>query len=1353
VSTVTEFVRSGQRSWARTSVWSVTTFVVVAVLYGAGAQLAWDVFGGADIGLAFFPPAGVTLAALMILPRRLWPAVLAAIWAAEIVVDTHHGVTLVRAMGWALANSVEPLLGAIILIKMAGRLVDLGRRAGMARFLLAAVVAGPVAASIIGATVKVAGVGGSWTLAAIHWWAGDGLGVLAIGAPILSFRHGYDFKGRRRAIEGVVILIAATVASVLAFSTWTVPPTVLVLPVLIVAALRFGTVGVGSVTIIIAVVANISTAKGRGPFAALDNLSRPSQLAITQLFLASTVLSAWFLAIETTERATAQSREASERIARVRAEATHAVGMLSAGLVRALTIDQIADVLDTHAHRFLGASRATIALSQRGACAPAGTTGPLADAIRDKRTIALRSLEEVARTYPRLHDELSVAGLEALAVVPLPHGSNVSGAMSVSFATPQTFDDQQVTLLTAVAHTVGQALERAIAFDAERRLRESTEALTRVTAALFSLDSTPAVLTAAARQLPEVVAPAALDIVAIAADGTLRSVRASDETHRRDDAERDVPQEIASLASEAMASNRLVLRNRLIDERVPTSGTIPGDDVLAAGSSAAVPIGASDRRVGAVVLSLASATFDETQVQQLRLIGEILSQSLARAARVEDQHLRRRFAEVLAEVSSELVSSTADPIAVVSKAIVEGTASVVGADAGVLFEVESDRLHLVRAWGYRADHVAAWGELRLAARTPLSDAARGKTIVTLVNEQQWLAQYPQLSTVHQESGYTVTMAVPLIDARHASQMVLGLSFVELPTSTETIIGWLPSMADRWTNLLIQARLAARAQTTQHRLAALQRLTAGLAVARNVADVAETLSTTGATTFGATHVWCSLHDPSSRTLHLARTGVHLPSAETIGALSLDEDPVPATDAFLERTALYFRSADELATRYPDLAVPAAGKRAEALAVVPLMWHDTASGVLVLSYPAPRSFDAADRGLLETVADLCGQALERIRLAEHQHHAVIELQHAMLGEPDRIRFAHVGFAYRPADRELEVGGDWYDVIALPGGRAGLVVGDVVGHDVTAAATMGQLRSATRALAMIIDDPADVVTHVERFMSGLEPAGVSTMLYAVFDPRDRSLRYHCAGHLPPLLLTSDACSYLEGGRGAPLGVATSSRQPASTTLPADASLLLYTDGLVERRDESIDAGLARLVDTVERLAHLGEDALCRALVSEMVADADVRDDIAVLAIRPIPTSVRERIRADRDELRPLRHRVRAWLQSIDVPAERIDDVVLGLGEAVSNAIEHAYNGQAAAMIDVEGIIDGDRLEITIRDEGKWRPGPSRNDGGRGIDVMRAVTVEMEIETGSDGTTVRLVHELGDETTTPWPAHHTRS
>ena len=167
------------------------------------------------------------------------------------------------------------------------------------------------------------------------------------------------------------------------------------------------------------------------------------------------------------------------------------------------------------------------------------------------------------------------------------------------------------------------------------------------------------------------------------------------------------------------------------------------------------------------------------------------------------------------------------------------------------------------------------------------------------------------------------------------------------------------------------------------------------------------------------------------------------------------------------------------------------------------------------------------------------------------------------------------YLPATSDLEIGGDWYDVVQLPNGSMGLAIGDVAGHGLRAASTMGQLRMALRAYALEEDSPSQVLGRVRRLVRVLVP-DIVTLIYLVFDPESGALRFANAGHPPPLLVEGNGqTSYLEGGLGPPLGATAHPRPDIDATahLDADSTLLLFTDGLVERRGSSILDGLTRL------------------------------------------------------------------------------------------------------------------------------------------------------------------------------------
>jgi serine phosphatase RsbU (regulator of sigma subunit) len=245
----------------------------------------------------------------------------------------------------------------------------------------------------------------------------------------------------------------------------------------------------------------------------------------------------------------------------------------------------------------------------------------------------------------------------------------------------------------------------------------------------------------------------------------------------------------------------------------------------------------------------------------------------------------------------------------------------------------------------------------------------------------------------------------------------------------------------------------------------------------------------------------------------------------------------------------------------------------------------------------------------------QAEERAELdrarAQFFTEVAVTLQRAVLGPT----VLPEGFAvhYEPAAGTLEVGGDWYDVVHLPGGRYGVVVGDVVGRGLDAAAVMGQLRSAGRALLLESRSPAHVLSALDGFAELVSGATCSTVFCAVVDPGTCTLRYSSAGHPPAILVDEQGRStMLEGARGVPLAVLTGIERPeAEVALPPGSTLLLYTDGLVERRNEALDEGMARAVKALVEGRHLATGALSDVLTDQLLADAP-DDDVAFLLYR---------------------------------------------------------------------------------------------------------------------------------------------
>jgi serine phosphatase RsbU (regulator of sigma subunit) len=277
---------------------------------------------------------------------------------------------------------------------------------------------------------------------------------------------------------------------------------------------------------------------------------------------------------------------------------------------------------------------------------------------------------------------------------------------------------------------------------------------------------------------------------------------------------------------------------------------------------------------------------------------------------------------------------------------------------------------------------------------------------------------------------------------------------------------------------------------------------------------------------------------------------------------------------------------------------------------------------------RVLDDADVRVLEAFAAQCAQALDRVarleterRQASATRSLAETLQRSLLAEPPRSEHLDIAVRYRPAAREAHIGGDWYDAFLSPTGGTTLVVGDVTGHDQTAAVVAGQLRSMLRGIAYALDDagPAQVLGTLD---DALHHTGLQTLATAflarVDEPttegpdRWHTLRWSNAGHPPPLLITPDgAGELLERPADLLLGAvrAAPRRQHAVPLRPGD-TVVLYTDGLIERRDATLDDGFGRLVTVAPALASRPVDELCDEILTRL--HPDLTDDIALLAFR---------------------------------------------------------------------------------------------------------------------------------------------
>ena len=409
-------------------------------------------------------------------------------------------------------------------------------------------------------------------------------------------------------------------------------------------------------------------------------------------------------------------------------------------------------------------------------------------------------------------------------------------------------------------------------------------------------------------------------------------------------------------------------------------------------------------------------------------------------------------------------------------------------------------------------------------------------------------------------------------------------------------------------------------------------------------------------------------------------------------------------------------------------------------VPLLVGGRLLGVLHVGTLAPRHFRDVDVDLLQMVADRVALATQA-RLYETERRAAIVLQRSLL--PERLpQVPGLDVASRYiAGGEGDVGGDWYDLFTLPSGWVCMTVGDVVGRGLRAAAVMGRLRSAMRAYALATrSDPAAILDLIDRMMRQFEPGEMATAVLALLEPSFERLHLSLAGHPAPIVATADGqATYLDAPVDPPLGVAPpASRRVTAVDVPPGAVVCLYSDGLVERRAVPLDARLQRLREAVTvRPA----EEVCTTVMVQLVGDDRPTDDIALLTVRRLDPPSAEpldlAVPAVASSLRDIRAAAKRWLATVDAGPEDMIDVLLAVGEATSNVVEHAY-GPKGGLVHVRLELQRPDVVVTVRDTGRWRS-PRGDNRGRGTHIIQAVTDEFTVDRRSSGTEVVIRRRVG--------------
>ncbi|WP_415958499.1 SpoIIE family protein phosphatase [Streptomyces sp. 021-4] len=525
----------------------------------------------------------------------------------------------------------------------------------------------------------------------------------------------------------------------------------------------------------------------------------------------------------------------------------------------------------------------------------------------------------------------------------------------------------------------------------------------------------------------------------------------------------------------------------------------------------------------------------------------------------------------------------------------------------------------------------------------------------------------------------------------------------------------------------------------------ERTTSAMSRAVTVDDVTAALTGPGGLArLGADGLALGLVENSALNI-VALSGESLEALDGLGSGDLERN-LPLADAIRSGRPRFITSLAALARRYPVLEPHLGRLRFRAAAYLPLVAQARSLGGLALFYRERTVFNADERILCLGLAAIVAQSLQRAMLFDEEREFATQLQSAML--PPRIQDiegGEIAVRYHAAWSGRQVGGDWYDVIALPKNRYGLVVGDVQGHDTHAAAIMGQLRIALRAYAAEGHPPATVLARASRFLAELDTDRFATCTYAQVDLATGAARVVRAGHLGPLIRHTDGRVGSPQVRGGlPLGISTEFEDEEYPETRLDLvpgeTFVLYTDGLVEEPGADLDAGVEALRNEVSA-GPAGAEALADHLSDRLWERWGSGDDVALLVLRRSPdvgSSHAPRLhqyihQADPEGLSDARAIVRQALADWDM-AEFADDAELVTGELLVNVLLHTEGG---AVLTLEVLPEPvRRIRLSVQDRSSaWprrrTPGET-STSGRGLLLLDAVATRWGIEPRGEGKAV---------------------
>jgi serine phosphatase RsbU (regulator of sigma subunit)/anti-sigma regulatory factor (Ser/Thr protein kinase) len=978
--------------------------------------------------------------------------------------------------------------------------------------------------------------------------------------------------------------------------------------------------------------------------------------------------------------------------------------------------------------------RVTIGLTHRpGARIPRRARAPIAQASATGRPVVVRDRETFERSYP---DGVALTPYARAAVaVPLRVAGEVVGAASFLFDREQAMADDADVVARIAADLAGQALERARLYDLEHQSRRALDRILRMTPS-FHGDSAESVTTAICREAHMALGADLGILWRLRPDGGLELVGCEPAV------EPLVPGFVADLAQfprfrEAVERREVVF---VPDVQAEARGSgLERVRHLGLRSSLRIPVVVEEEAEHVLVVSWQSVVtgpdastmlLARRLADQVGLALEQLARRRAEAAATISADETRRLQEVTAGLSA---ASTAGEVGDIC---LEHAIAAVGADAGfvVLSRSGSVAVEMVSSAGYTEAELDIWRALGPDADVPIARAlASGEPVWALTAEE--MASFTGIES-GQDAGW---VTLPLV-TQAGTRGVLHIAFRDTRELSEAERTWLQTVVSQCAQALERSLLFDEEQRLRARSERLQEMTAALAnaltrvnvaevVARGVHDVLAADSTSLALVLEdrrilRTLAWEDDEDADARRLEM----------------SMDVE-TPQSDAVRQALPTFYETFDELRQRFPDVASAELADH-ESFLFVPLVAQRRVNGLLCVSWARRQPLPPDERRFVLSLAAQAAQALERAGHFESEQTIAATLQRSVLPTTlPRVEGVQLAARYLPGTAELNVGGDWFDAIPLRESRLGLAVGDVVGKGVRAAATMAQLRNALRAFSLDRTRPSSTLTRLNRLSEEVLETAFATVVYAVVDPRTLTCRYSSAGHPPPLVVFPDGrVELLEAGRGLPLGTGSVAEYVEDVVeLQSGAVLVLYTDGLVERRGQSIDAGLEQLRAAVAA-APRDPELLVEHVLEDIIGATERDDDIALLAARVFAVAPRPlalRVPNDTSSLAMVRDTLRAWLEGAPALRDEAEEIVLATWEACANAIEHGGD-QGPGTVRVDATLDEGRVQVVVEDSGSWRPPTETPGRGLGLRLIDSLVSSVDVSARDGGTRVTLEKEL---------------